>query len=304
MLGNIHDVDLKLLRVFYMIVKCGGFTPAQLELGISQANMSAKMSKLEGRIGARLCERGKSGFRLTADGEVVFRATENLHSAIDAFKDEVATTGSELKGELKLGVIDNTITNDNSHIDKAISAFLSCAPSVNLNVFVGDPVELEVQVLDGRLDLAVGLFNKKHAALEYKPLYSTEHALYCGNEHALFAVPDEEISEEDLLGEKYVNRGYLEFLDEFSRPAEFSDSHSISQHIEGLALLVLSGHYVATLPVHYAEHWVNAGKMRQLKPEKTRRKSDVLVVSRNLRNLPVVAMTFLTELETCHLSAL
>ncbi len=303
MLGNIQDVDLKLLRMFFTIVKCGGFTPAQLELGMSQANMSAKMSKLEGRFGARLCERGTSGFHLTPDGEVVLRATEKLHEAIDIFKDEVSTTGSELKGELKLGVIDNTITNTNSHIDDAISAFLACAPSVKLNVFVGDPVELEVQVLDGRLHLAIGLFNKKHAALDYKPLYATEHALYCASKHALFNVPDDEISEEDLLGERYVNRGYLEFLDEFQQQPEFSNSHSISQHIEGLALLVLSGHYVATLPVHYAENWVKAGKMRLLKPEKTRRKTDVLVVSRNLKGLPVVAAKFLSELEARHLSA-
>lgn len=304
MLGNIHDVDLRLLRMFHTIVKCGGFTPAQLELGMSQANMSAKMSKLEGRLGTRLCERGSSGFSLTEDGETVLAATEKLFEALDDFKDDIAITGTELKGELKIGVIDNTITNPKSHIDEAISKFLNYASAVKINVFVGDPVELEVQVLDGRLHLAIGLFNKKHAALDYRPLYTTEHALYCGRRHELFDIPDEEISEDDLLNAAYVDRGYLELLEKLQQDAELIKNNSISQNIEGLALLVLSGHYVASLPTHYARNWVDSGQMRLLRKDLTLRKADVMVITRNMKRLPVIAAKYLAELESCHSSSI
>ncbi|WP_339670777.1 LysR family transcriptional regulator [Dasania marina] len=300
MLGNIHDVDLKLLRIFHSIYECGGFTQAQLKLGMSQSNISAKMSQLEGRMGARLCERGKSGFMLTPDGEMVIRAIEKLFLALNEFKEELATTGSELKGKLDLGVMDNVITNPHSHIDVALGNFLESAPAVRLNVFIGDPVDLEVQVLDGRLDLVIGLFNKKHETLEYTPLYSTRHALFCGDRHKFFDMNDEDITDEDLIDAKYIDRGYLESIDEFQLKIELLTSNSRSQYIEGQALLVLSGKHIASLPIHYAQHWVDSGQMRMLKPEQTLVKADVLAVTRNRKSLPVVAERFLVELEFCH----
>ena len=60
----LHDVDLKLLRVFATIVKCGGFSAAQAALNAGQSTISEQMSHLETRLGVKLCQRGRSGFRL------------------------------------------------------------------------------------------------------------------------------------------------------------------------------------------------------------------------------------------------
>ncbi|HDY6139664.1 TPA: LysR family transcriptional regulator, partial [Pseudomonas aeruginosa] len=40
MLRNVTDLDLRLLRIFACVVKCGGFTAAQAELNMSQSNIS------------------------------------------------------------------------------------------------------------------------------------------------------------------------------------------------------------------------------------------------------------------------
>ncbi|MCH3064036.1 LysR family transcriptional regulator, partial [Listeria monocytogenes] len=64
MLRNVTDLDLRLLRIFACVVKCGGFTAAQAELNMSQSNISMHIASLEKRLGYRLCERGTGGFRL------------------------------------------------------------------------------------------------------------------------------------------------------------------------------------------------------------------------------------------------
>lgn len=46
------------------VVKCGGFSAAQAELNMSQSHISMHIGSLEKRLGYRLCERGKGGFRL------------------------------------------------------------------------------------------------------------------------------------------------------------------------------------------------------------------------------------------------
>ena len=61
---QLHDVDLKLLRVFATIVKCGGFSAAQAALNAGPSTISEQMSHLETRLGVKLCQRGRSGFHL------------------------------------------------------------------------------------------------------------------------------------------------------------------------------------------------------------------------------------------------
>lgn len=54
MLRNVTDMDLRLLRIFSVVVKCGGFTAAQAELNMSQSNISTHISGLEKRLGYRI----------------------------------------------------------------------------------------------------------------------------------------------------------------------------------------------------------------------------------------------------------
>ncbi len=86
MLGQFHDLDLQLLRLFVSVVECGGFSAAQGELGLSQSSISQQMAKLETRLGYRLCSRGKVGFKITPKGEQLLIATRALFESIEAFR--------------------------------------------------------------------------------------------------------------------------------------------------------------------------------------------------------------------------
>ncbi len=51
---QVQDTDLKLLRIFETIVRCGGFAAAQPILNIGASSISEYMSQLETRLGLRL----------------------------------------------------------------------------------------------------------------------------------------------------------------------------------------------------------------------------------------------------------
>ncbi|PXB93338.1 LysR family transcriptional regulator, partial [Pseudomonas aeruginosa] len=99
MLRNVTDLDLRLLRIFACVVKCGGFTAAQAELNMSQSNISMHIASLEKRLGYRLCERGKGGFRLTAKGRRVLEASRTMFDAIGLFRDQAQALSGRLVGE-------------------------------------------------------------------------------------------------------------------------------------------------------------------------------------------------------------
>ena len=104
MLGQLHDVDLQLLRLFVSVVECGGFSAAQGELGLSQSSISQQMARLETRLGYRLCSRGKSGFRITPKGEQLLIATRGLFESIEAFRHQSNGVAGRLIGEVRLGL--------------------------------------------------------------------------------------------------------------------------------------------------------------------------------------------------------
>ncbi len=67
-LGQLSDMDLRLLQVFKSVAECGGMAAAELELNIGTSTVSRHMKDLETRLGLTLCRRGRAGFRAHARG--------------------------------------------------------------------------------------------------------------------------------------------------------------------------------------------------------------------------------------------
>ncbi|MCW5347245.1 LysR family transcriptional regulator, partial [Pseudomonas aeruginosa] len=187
MLRNVTDLDLRLLRIFACVVKCGGFTAAQAELNMSQSNISMHIASLEKRLGYRLCERGKGGFRLTAKGRRVLEASRTMFDAIGLFRDQAQALSGRLVGELYLGLADNLATLPQARFGDALARFQRRDQDVQLNLFVNSPTELELAVIEGELDLAISYFSRSRPSLEYRPLYREEIGVFCGDRHPLFA---------------------------------------------------------------------------------------------------------------------
>jgi DNA-binding transcriptional LysR family regulator len=253
------------------------------------------MAQLEARLGCRLCERGRGTFRLTGEGEAVLLASRKLFAALEDFRTEVAEAQGSITGELRIGIIDNTVTHEDDRIRTAIARFAVAAPDARLGLFVGGAAELEQQVLDGRLHLAIGLFHHRLEGLEYRALFHEEHMLYCAPAHPLFDVPDHEITPERLREARYVSWGYGEGLPGWQPPFTFKEVAS-SPYIEGVAYLILSGAYIGYLPSHYARSWVDARKIRAVLAKETWRSVEFSVIRKRSSRVTRIARIFLDGL--------
>lgn len=295
MLGRIQDVDIKLLRIFNVIAECGGFSLAQAKLNLSQSAISTYMSQLESRLGMRLCERGHGTFKLTDDGRAVLKANEKLFAALESFRTELAESQDKLLGELRIGFIDNCVTHPDGRICRTIKSFSERAPDVRIKVYIGGAIELEEQVMDGSLHLAIGLFHHRIPSLEYNFLFEEEHLLYCGNDHPFFSREDAELTPDVIAKANYVTWDYVESLPGWEPPFSFRDVAS-SPYIEGIAFLVLSGRYLAYLPTHYAGFWTEKNEMRPVLPEITRRRTSFHLITNKTMRKTQLTQEFLNEL--------
>jgi DNA-binding transcriptional LysR family regulator len=260
------NIDLRLLRVFVAVVEGRGFSAAQTQLNVGASTISNHMTALETRLGVTLCQRGRAGFRLTPDGEVIFGETQRLFAALEAFEFKIGTLHGRKRASLALGIVDNTITDKAAPLHRAIAQFVQHARDVQLHVECRPPNELLQAITDGRIDVAIGSFPKILLGLTYRRLYDEEHYFYCGKIHPLFDKPDHEISSDMIANHTVISRDYWANRDVRHIRSERTTAYVDSMEAE--ARLILSGSYLGYLPAHYADHWVLANEMRVIQPEK------------------------------------
>ncbi|GLZ88281.1 protein GbuR [Metapseudomonas resinovorans] len=294
---QLHDVDLKLLRVFATIVKCGGFSAAQAALNAGQSTISEQMNHLETRLGVKLCQRGRSGFRLTEQGVAIHEATQRLLSAVETFCMDADVLKQRISGKLNLGIIDSTITDRDSPLPRATQRFVSRGHDVHLSVYVGTPAELEERVLDNRLHLAIGHFPVRIPGIHYSPLYHEALGLYCGHHHPLFETELEGAELGKAIGaSRIVVRGYMQQYD--LDVLGVSKAAATVDNIEALAILIISGAYLGLLPMHVAQQWVRTDEMRRLPITNSQLESPFDVITRR-GAMPPILHAFLEDLTQC-----
>ena len=262
MLGQLHDPDLHLLRLFVTVVEAGGFSAAQGILGLSQPTISQRMAQLETRLGYRLCSRGKGGFRLTDKGELLLEAARGLLLNIELFRQQANGVAGRLLGTVRVGMAENQDAAVNVRLAMAISRFREREESVQLELINAPPAELERLLLEQRLDLAISYFSGNQAAFDYQPLFEERQRLYCGKGHALF--DSLEVTHEQLLEADQVRHPYR-FLKR-GEPFQSRRSMAVAEQIESVLTFILSGRHIGYLPCHCAASWEAQGLLRGLDP--------------------------------------
>ena len=259
-LPQFADHEIHLLRVFHAVARAGGFSAAQIELNASQPTISKQMGQLEARLGLRLCERGRSGFRLTADGEEVFESAQRLFEALSGFRHDVGRLQGEVTGDLNVGTLDAVVFHKATPLWEELGKFNRKYPAIRLHLKTDSPQGLTRGLMNGRYDIVFSVFLRNLSDVQKVPLHSGRQILCCGQGHMLFEADPEEISLEDLKGQQFVSRPFMTRLHpDLDLPVE---DVATSADMEGVAGLIRTGRFIGYLPEYFAEYWIRKQQMK------------------------------------------
>jgi DNA-binding transcriptional LysR family regulator len=301
-LGQISDMDLRLLRVFRTVVDCGGMAAAELELNIGTSTVSRHIKDLETRLGLTLCRRGRAGFALTAEGEQIYAQSAQLLSATEAFRSGVDEIHQRMGGQLQVAVFDKTASNPGCRIAQAIALFTEQAPDVSLNLHVSTLNGIERGVLDGQFQIGVIPGHRSSDTLEYTRLFDESMLLYCGQGHDLFAADAPGLDWDSLRQHAFAGLGYHSPNMEISQAQRMARSATGFDQ-ESIATLILSGKFLGFLPIHYAQSFVAAGQMRAVRPELFHYACDFFGIVRHSPQPSRATRAFQACLEQAHAAA-
>jgi DNA-binding transcriptional LysR family regulator len=94
------------IKVFLAIARAGTLMGAARQTGLSQPTMGRRLKALEASLALTLFQRTSDGFVLTAEGESVLGHAERMEEQALAFQRELAGTGQQLEGSLRVSSSD------------------------------------------------------------------------------------------------------------------------------------------------------------------------------------------------------
>jgi DNA-binding transcriptional LysR family regulator len=295
---QVHDVDLRLLRVFVAIVECGGLSAAESRLNIGRSTISAHLSDLEVRLGIKLCKRGRSGFEITDAGAITYQASIELLQQCEAFANTVASSKNELSGRLSIAMIDTMVSDPRCAIPRAIARLKGKGKNIQFDINVCEAREVETAVANGRSLVGIGVSRHHIRGLNYTALHNETNFLYCAVGHPLFECDDKQINE--LIKEaEVITSNYMRDKESRNDGLNYQNS-AVAYHDEGIAHLILSGEFIGYLPDHYAQFWVEKGIFKAIQPNKYHYDIPVVLITSKTNASSPLANAMIDEIKRCY----
>jgi DNA-binding transcriptional LysR family regulator len=275
----VSEYDLRLLRVFVSVVENNGFSAAASAMGVTRSTVSVHMLNLETRMSLKLCNRGRSGFSLTAEGQSVYHAVVQLFESFDNFSITVATLGKELSGELVILCADQLDQAKQRKLGEVIAYLYEQAPNLNI-VLDGDSISsIERQLLNDKAH--VGLYPSYQSidGLESRVIVSESIYLCCSEHHQFFNLMDSEINDEQLAQALAIHPGID--IDKAGREQlKRLNLYAKSYQFDTRKAMVLSGKFIGYLPQSFIQQELNSGEMRIIKPSTCKYDFNLSLVNR------------------------
>jgi DNA-binding transcriptional LysR family regulator len=165
------QVDLNKLKTFYTLAKAESYTGCAQRLCLTQSAVSHAIRKLEADLGFDLVDRAGRRFRLTREGEFLFRRCANIFDRIDDTLDTLAADRGH-RISLTLGA---PVEFGSSVLIKGMAPFLTRHPHIHVDFFL-DPYLLE-PLLSDDLDIIVDCIPHVHESLVCVPLMREEYVV-------------------------------------------------------------------------------------------------------------------------------
>ncbi len=276
----VSEYDLRLLRIFKVVVECGGFAAAESVLNITRSTISVHMSNLESRMQLKLASRGRGGFSLTEEGRTVYEGLLVLFQSLNDFALLVQNLDNELDGEIAILCSDQVALTRQLRLAEVIAYLQDNAPNLQPAINADTIPNIERAILKGEAQIGIIPEYRHIDGLNYQQCYTEPYYLCVGQRHPLFDQDDSLIDDTDILGSQTVHPGVdvnLSGIEQFRTMNLAARAYQFDTRTP----LILSGKYLGFFPLSYIQGFLDRGEVRLLQPDRRYYSVDHVIVTRN-----------------------
>ncbi len=176
--SNFRDFDWNKAKLFYHIVKCGGFMKAARVADIDQSVLTRQIQNLEEQVGSPLLIRKSGGVVMTRKGEELLKKIAPFFLEMRGF---CGNAEVEIRGEKRRKIRIATIHALAAYvINDLIVDYNKDNPHLIFEV-VGDDSVLDVIIND--VDIAIRPYEADAIGVQQEPLFTLQKKLYASTEY-------------------------------------------------------------------------------------------------------------------------
>jgi DNA-binding transcriptional LysR family regulator len=260
-------MDLDAIAVFVKVVQAGSFTQAARLLGMPNTTVSAKVARLEERLGVTLIRRTTRKLHITPAGQAYFERCVRGLAEIEAADAEVSSGTAEPKGVLRI-----TVPGDVAHslLPPIVARYAGAHPRTKIEIIVANRV---VDLIGEGVDLALratgGLKDSTLVARRFLPFFG---GLWASPDHlARHGVPrrPEELKQHACIAFSRLSREALRLTDGRQKIDLALEERIAADDTETLCALALEGEGIAPLPSFLARGHEAGGRLVHVLPQWT-----------------------------------
>ncbi len=152
------------VAVFAAVVESGGFTAAAKRLGHTPSHMSKEITKLEGRLGARLLNRSTRSISLTDEGRAYFEHCRSIVETAQEAESEAMRGQAAPSGTLRIAA---PVSFGLSHLRRILPPFMQRYPDVVIDIEFNERL---IDLISEGVDVAIRIGRLQDSALVARKL--------------------------------------------------------------------------------------------------------------------------------------
>lgn len=293
---QLSNLDLNLLRTFFVIVEERSLTLASVRLQVSQPSVSAALQRLETTLDCQLIIRASRRFDLTRHGEILYAECTQIFRGVARIGEKLAGADRDITGTVRiLAVTDVRYAS----FDQALHELHMRHPSVLVQIdTVSSPQALR-SIARQHAPVALCLLTQPVAGLCCEYLEREEFGIFCGSSHPLFT--QQHVSVDVLRDQDFVSfsctseGGTLEPMLALGVGIGIGNRvRGTSAHLGEVVRMVQAGIGIGILPVASVAQELKLGQLRRLRPEGVALGADLYLVTNPAMPLELAEASFLS----------
>jgi len=192
-------MQIESLKVFCDLAETKSFIKTAQINGVTQSAISQQVSALERLFGARMVERSRRNFRLTAEGQVLYEFSKQIVQAYEALHSKMQELKDIICGTIRVSAIYSIGLHDLPHY---IKKFMQTYPTVNVQVEYRGANQVYADVLSNAADFGLVAYPRRDVQLVTVQVGKVPFVLICHPHHSL--ARRKSVRLKDINGQKLV----------------------------------------------------------------------------------------------------
>lgn len=280
-------------KIFSDLVQKKSFSEAAKANGITQSAVSQQLRTIEKHFNAQLVDRSQKQFRLTQEGEKIYKDSQEILRLYDKLKQEINELGSMVSGTLTLA---STYSVGIHTIPIYIKSFIESYPTVNIRLNYLSSTQVYDAVINNTADVGFVAYPQTNKLVEVETFMQEELVLVCGSEHKFArrkTIQIKELEGQDLISFESPTPSHKSVMALLKEAAVSVKIARQFDNIEMIKHAVEINRGLAILPISSVRDAAEKNLLKLIQFKNTAYKRSIGVVTRKGKILPVSVRKFI-----------